>query len=142
MSYSHLARATIRSDQKSSTSLHPTSRDGVHFERYFRVIHLQQIRFDRSASLVVIHASRNSETERSKRPIRSVTNGLWLLVVGICPRNRPIEMKCLQSVKSLMWRESCFIGILSLVLLSFGTRFSRSPALSPNFGRESNRNES
>jgi len=51
-----------------------------------RVIHLQQIRFDRSGSLVVIHASRiqkSERVERSERSISPVTAGLWLLVVGI-----------------------------------------------------------
>jgi hypothetical protein len=59
-----LALATIRGDKKCTASLHPTSRDGVRFESCLRVIHLQQIRFDRSDSLVVIHASRIQKSER------------------------------------------------------------------------------
>jgi polyisoprenoid-binding protein YceI len=43
------------------------------------------------------------------------------LVVAIGSRS-PIEMKRLRSVKSLMWRGSWFIGILSLVLISPSAR--------------------
>jgi hypothetical protein len=84
--FHNLALATIRSDKKSRASLHPTFRDRVLFKSCLRVIHLRQIRFDRSGSRVVIHASKiqkSERVERSKRSISPVTAGLWLLVVGI-----------------------------------------------------------
>jgi|GEM_PF-1889062 len=80
MSFHNLALATLRGDTKSSASLHPTSRDGVLFESCLRVIHLQQIRFDRSGSRVVIHASRIQKSERVEGSKRA---GLWLFVIGI-----------------------------------------------------------
>ena len=96
--FHNLALATIRSDKKSSASSHPTSRDGVLFESRLRVIHLRQIRFDRSSSL--IHVSRIQKSERAFH-----------------------------------------LDFIACTHLSFGSRFSRSPALSSNSRRESNRNE-
>jgi hypothetical protein len=58
------------------------------------------------------------------------------------PGNDPIEMKYSQSVKDSHAVRGVFhLDFIACPHLSFGPRFSRSPALSPHSRRESNRNK-
>jgi hypothetical protein len=76
------------------------------------------------------------------RTTSPATAGLWLLVVGTVSGNDPIEMKYSQSVKESHAVRAVFhLDFIACPHLSFGTRSSRSPELSPNSRRESNYNE-